>query len=494
MDRDSILLKIGKETSIILTGFILGTVFQYLYKMMLARSLGPASFGVFVQGLGIVQTAAMFSLAGLHLSIPHFVSFRSGKDKSVEKIVSAAMYMIIAASTVISILLFVAAEPLAVRFFEEPELVTPLKIFAFTLVPLSGIYLVNALFRGRQDALAKIIIDDFIWSGAIVLAVLISILIGAGVSGAVYAYFAATLLTSIVAVAIYRKKSEHGLSRTELPFKKLALFTWPLFLIAIFTVLNRWFDVLMLGWFGDSAQAGIYDVAFSIAGYVALLSNSLGFIFMPVISELYGKQAMEKIRNIYSVSTRWLITLTLPILSGVLIFPEEIIRLLFGSQYISGKLSLMLLSVGFFLKVSRGPSSMILLASGKTKQLLTGSAVIAFTIISLNYLLIPEFGMIGAAFSTLTAYVLGDGIILLLTANELGEFPYSLEFFRILPPIIISSSAVYILDKIVDPGLALSVLMGVFLVSIYILLLYMFEAFQREDYRILRMFIESLNS
>lgn len=488
MDSDRALLKIGRETSIIFAGFFLGTLFQYLYKMLLARSLGPKLFGVFAQGLGIIQTASVLSLVGLHLSIPRFISFYTGKDdkNSLGNTVSAGLIIILVTSTIVSILLFLFAETIALQFFEEPSLVDPLKFFSFTVIPLSTLKLIMSLFRGQQDALTKVIVDDFIWSGALVVFVLISVLLSLNVSGAVYAYFAGTSVACLIGGLIYLRKSNHGLPKNDLPFKRLVAFTWPLFLIAVFAVTNRWFDVLMLGWLSSSAKAGIYDISFSIAGYVALVLNSVGFMFMPVISELYGRGEKEKIKTIFTTSTRWLITLSLPLLVGMLIFPEEIILILFGSQYLSGKLSLIIISIGFFFKVLRGPSNLVLVAAGKTRDLMIGTGVISTLIITLNLLLIPEYGMIGAAISTLTAYMIGDSLILLYAAREVGCYPYNKGFIRIVPPIIMSSLTAFGIKKIFDLSLAFSILTGILMVIIYPVLLYAFDGIRREDYRLLK--------
>lgn len=496
MGKDDALFKIGRETSIIIAGFVLGTFFQYLYKMVLARSLGPSSFGVFAQGLGLVQTAAVISLAGLQLSIPHFMSLYSGKgkDEDVGKVVSLGIYVLIAISASVSVFFYVFSEVIALQVFNEPALVTPLKIFSFTVIPLAGMHFTKALFRGRQDALRKVVIDDFIWSGLIVLFVLISAFLGYGVSGAVGAYFVGTLVAVLIGLILYWRRAGHGFVLKDLPKKKIALFTWPLFLISAFMMLNRWFDVLMLGWLGESAQAGIYDISFSLAGYVALLLNSIGFIFMPLISELYGKQKIGEIRRVYRTSTRWLITLTLPLLAGMIIFPEEIIRILFGDQYVSGKAAMMILSAGFFYKVAKGPSHLILISAGKTKKLMLGSATIAFFIVALNLLLIPEYGIVGAAVSTLIAYLIGDTVILLLAVNEVNGFPYDSGFLRILPPITIASVIVFVLKRFLGPGLVASVLMGVLLVIIYFSTLYMFRGIRKEDYKLFKDFQSSLNN
>jgi O-antigen/teichoic acid export membrane protein len=112
----------------------------------------------------------------------------------------------------------------------------------------------------------------------------------------------------------------------------------------------------------------------------------------------------------------------------------------------------------------------------------------------LNLLLIPEYGIVGAAVSTLVAYLVGDTVILLLAVNEINGFPYDSGFLRVLPPITVASSTVLILKQFLTPGLLGSVLMGVLLVSVYFSSLYMFKGVREEDYKLFNEFRSSLNN
>jgi O-antigen/teichoic acid export membrane protein len=480
MESDA-LEKVGRGSALIFVGFSLGTFFHYLYKMVLARFLGPESFGVFTQGLAISQAAATVALLGLNAAIPRFMSYYRGKgDEMDKKIVSTGLLLVTGTSLSLTGLIFFFSEWISLQIFHEAALITPLKIFSLAILPVVLLNFVVSMFRGRQKAKEKVVLEDMIWASLLPALTAAAILLGYGLNYAVLSYLISAVLTLFCGYYLYKRESNHGLT-SDLITKKLLIFSWPLFLISVFAILNRWFDVLMLGWLGSSSTAGIYEISFAIAGYIGFLLEVLGFMFMPVISELHGEGNLERIKEVYTTATRWIISLSLPFLAGALIFTEEVINLLFGADYISGSTALTVLAIGFFYKVAKGPSEAILISIGETKKYLIGAGITTLLIASLNLLLIPEYGMLGAAFSTLAAFLIGDSILLLLTWREIGILPYNLSFTRVIPPILLSAGAVHVIHVILSPGLVGSMFLGGTMGLIYLALLYLFGGIQKKD-------------
>lgn len=483
MSDEDALEKIGKGSLIIMAGFFLGTVFQYLYKMFLARSLGPESFGVFIQGLAILQSVATVALFGLELTLPRYISYYSGKEstKKIYDAVTSGFLIALFFAFLISGAMFLLSETIALQIFQEPALIEPLKIFSITIPVFVAISFVLSLFRGRKDPFYYSVISDFLWSGLILVSVLGAVLLGYGISGAAAAYLVATFLSALAALFIYLKRYDQGIEFSFSRVRKLLLFSWPLLFISIFSVLNRWFDVLMLGWLGVSADAGIYDVAFSLAGYVALLLDIVGFMFLPIISELHGKEKISQVKEIYLAATRWMVLVSLPFLAAMLIFPSEVITLLFGAEFTPAALSLSILAVGFFYRVLKGPSELTLISKGRNKDLLLGKTVMVVLIVVLNLFLIPVYGITGAAVSTLIAYLAGDTVLLWLVRRQLGSLPHGKGILKVMLHGLIASIPIIVLDQYFDPGVAGSVLLGGVFVLLYGSMLVKLEGVTEKD-------------
>jgi len=495
MDGETALNKIGVGSSIIVFGFAIGAVLQYLMKVVLARFLGPESYGVFVQGLSISAATATIALFGFHMSIPRFMSYYRGKKEEslIENSVVTSFYIVVPFSLLLSALLYFLSGWLSVSVFNEPSLTVPLKFFSLTVLPLSLFYFTIALMRGMQNAKYKILLDDVLFSGTELLLIAVFLVAGYELSGAIYAYIISLGIVLLACYYLYRKVADRGIfSASELVPRKLLSFSWPLFIISVLLLSNKWSDIIMLGWLTESIEVGIYDVAFAIAGILTFLLSSLNYMFMPVVSEMYGKGNLSQIMEVYSTSTRWIVAATLPIVAGMLVFPEEMLETLFGASYMVGATSLSVLALGFFYHIAVGPAGMILLSIGKTKQFMIGTAVITVFDLVLNFLLIPTYGMLGAAIATTLGFVAGNTVYLIFVKRELGGLPYDWGYYKPIFSAFFASAAVYILKIMFSPALVASVMLGVILVAMYIFILYIVGGVQEEDYALVKELTPSL--
>lgn len=485
MGEDAI-RKIGVGSSIILVGFFIGLFFQYMIKILLARFLGPEVYGVFIQALAVTEIAAIVSMLGMHKGVPRFISYYGGMEEKeiLENPISTSLYFVLPTSIVVSLSVFLLSERISIGFFSEPALVEPLKIFSITIVPLAIIYLFVSFFRGKQLAKYKVYLKDFALSGLVFVCVSAAVIIGLSVEAVAYGYLLAEILAVFAGYYFYRKIFNEKLvaTRNLIP-RKLMSFSWPLFIVSIVVVANKWLSVWMLGWITDSTSVGIYGAAYSISSALGFLLGALTFMFMPVVSELHAEGKKSEILDVYSNSTRWIVLGSAPLLAGIMIFPHEILELLFGSSYVSGDNVLRVLAAGYFYLAFTGPSGELLVSTGHTKRRMIGfSAIMAITGL-VNLLLIPSMGVMGAAIGTASGLIVGHSILLGFTFNSLGSSPYSKRYLSILLSVLVASLPIYGLKLVIEPGLILSVVMGGLLVLIYLLVLYISGGIQEEDER-----------
>jgi O-antigen/teichoic acid export membrane protein len=96
---------------------------------------------------------------------------------------------------------------------------------------------------------------------------------------------------------------------------------------------------------------------------------------------------------------------TFPILIAVLISPEHILNILFGSRYLDAAVPLQILALGYFLPICMGPNNALLTSLGKSKMVMVNSIVVYGMNVCLNLVLIPSFGIIGAATATAVSLI-----------------------------------------------------------------------------------------
>jgi len=189
-----------------------------------------------------------------------------------------------------------------------------------------------------------------------------------------------------------------------------------------------WIDTFFLGALKTTADVGIYNVVLPLVSTLTIFLSAFGNIFLPISSELYAKNDFGEIAKTYNSVSRWMFILSLPILFVVLVFPKEILKILFGEPYISGALALQILILAYFTKVIAGPAPAVLMIFNKTKTLLYINSIAAIINFVLNYILILKYGLLGAAIGTAASLLFRDITVYIFAKIKL-RFKYSLKLY-----------------------------------------------------------------
>lgn len=483
MDSDDALRRIGSGFTIIGAGFVAGKILDYAVKVVLARFLGPTSYGTFVQGLAVVEVAAVVGLLGLDMGLPRFISHGRGREDpgSVADAIRTAGSIGMVGTLIATLTVGALTIPAPAAYLHQASIRQVLGVFYLGIIPLAVLKLSMAVLQGRQNARDKVLVSNIGLPALRLAGVGLLFWLGYGLMGAVYAHVAAFLIVAAVGVAVARHAIDVDLAAARFRPGPLLAFSWPLLGVSILASASMWMDVLMLGYFLPSGPVGVYEVALSIGGVLSLFLQALNYMFMPVVSELHGAGRAGQVRTVYVTATRWLAMLVIPAYAGMAIFPREILQILFGPEYLAGWLPLLILATGFFLSSLIGPAGMLLLSAGRTKTYLAGHALLVTVDFALNILLIPRYGPTGAAIAMTIAIVATNTAFLLLVRDSLGVFPYDREFVRPVAAGIVAGTIAAGLDALLAPGLAGSAGLGALLVVLYIAFLSLSGGIRSED-------------
>jgi O-antigen/teichoic acid export membrane protein len=167
-------------------------------------------------------------------------------------------------------------------------------------------------------------------------------------------------------------------------------------------------DVLMLGAMVNSSAVGTYKAVYPLALLLNMTLISVGYLLMPVLSDLHSEGNSSRMREVYRISAKWITALSVPLVYTLLIYPEWVIDLTFGSEYVSGSLALSVLSLGFVTHAVTGPNGDALKSLGHSDVTMYTSIVLGLLNAGLNLLLIPRFSIVGAAAATAFSYFLNN--------------------------------------------------------------------------------------
>ena len=165
-------------------------------------------------------------------------------------------------------------------------------------------------------------------------------------------------------------------------------------------------DITMLGWLTTNKDVGIYTVSSNIYSMTKTLINAIIMVTIPRFSYCLANNKINEFHKQADAVFNALLLFIFPVLTGIFMEADKILLFVGGREYVSGTASLKILSISLFFAVSACFFSYsILLPSHSEKKFMYSTIVAATTNILLNIYFIPNYGILGASFTTLLAEI-----------------------------------------------------------------------------------------
>lgn len=198
----------------------------------------------------------------------------------------------------------------------------------------------------------------------------------------------------------FPKSAAHNFSSTE-----ILRASYPMALSAISYFLMQSTDVLFISAYDTFESVAYYSIAVKLATVTALALISVNIVIAPKIASIYNDKNFSQLKLILKKATRMNVVISLPIIIILLFFSEYVLST-FGSNYILAKNALWILLIAQFFNSITGPSALYLNMTGRQKKLNVILVISLLINVVLNIILVPDFGMLGAAISTTTSFVI----------------------------------------------------------------------------------------
>jgi len=233
---------------------------------------------------------------------------------------------------------------------------------------------------------------------------------------AVLSFVVAIVVFAALAFIAYKKtykKRVGKVAATPINFIPILKVGVPLLVSGSLFLVISWTDTLMIGYFMDSTDVGVYRIAFKIATLITFIQFAVNSIAAPAIAEFYAKDDLPSLRKYVKQIGVINAVFSVPVALFILIFSEPLLNL-FGAEYGSGAMLLPVLAVGQLVNALAGPVMYILNMTGKEKVSQRIMLWMTGVNIVLNLVLIPQYGLLGAAVATTISMVLWNVIAAIL--------------------------------------------------------------------------------
>jgi len=486
---------VAKGTGIVFLGSLISTIVAYLLRIYLARELSVGDYGILYASISLLTSLTIFRDLGLSTALAKFVpeAMEQGRMGLVRIYLKYALLIHFVLTCVVCLPLILLANPIATLLFHDPTASNVLRILAVgTLLSFYSLSFV-AFLRGRKQVLpyatfslvyvlATLVSLHFLFSLAKnVTTASIGFAVGNVIAGIYVAFFALRAIPAKVEV----KHKAKRVVRTMISFGLMV------FVISTSLTLLTNLDTLLLASLRSAHEVSYYQVAVPTAMLVLFFASSLTTVLLPVLAELWAKKDVQLLSRAMYLLIKFASLVAIPLALLLFLFAEPIVLIFFGREYEEASAALKLLSLAYLFYTLAQVNLTCNLAMDKLNRVVRFVVLVVIVNFLLNLTLIPSLGVLGASLAALLTFVLLFSLTTIevkftfLMLKSKFELPLKAISFSFLAAVVTIVSIRVIQGMMVLPPLPKLLILSPIALMIYLLLLPLSGAIEREDLELL---------
>jgi len=317
-----------RSGAIVFIGSMIVNVLNYIFHLVMGRSLGPASYGIAVT---LISLLALFSvpISTVNTAVVKFTSEVSAKNQlgNITYLFKKLSLVFIIAGLIFIFVIMLCANSLGQFLNIDPLYIKIISVFvvfalfcALTRGILQGlkkfeIYSINLIV----EVVAKIVFFlIFFYLGQKILGVTLALIFSAIIA----------FLTSLPYIKNILKLDSQPVSLKHL-FKYSSYTFW----VFVFITIITYIDIILVKHYFSPEVAGLYGALATAGKIIFFIANPIILVMFPMVSDAY-----EQNRKHFGLLAQTLLTvigLSLAVLAIYYFFPQFVIKILYGQQFLS---------------------------------------------------------------------------------------------------------------------------------------------------------------
>ena len=436
----------GGGALVALAGWAISFVLSLAWQWVIAQRLGPAGAGVFFLALALSKLLAEGGDLGVDYGMLRLGGIAHGSQDPHR--FRALLHDGIRGSLLfgsVAAIALAAGAPLLARLLETPELTQTLVPLAFAVPFTATTEVARSGLRAMGDATRPVASTSIIAPIVRLATSVFAVSVLESPTAVAWA-FLATEGTVFAATAFMLWRTLPAGDRRRSDSKGLFRFSLPMSLNRLLLYGNNQTEIVILRILSAPIEiVGIFAIARRLSVLIGSLLTSVTVLFNPVVADLHHTDKTAELDHLYKTSTRWLLTLGLPICLVELLFADELMAVM-GKGFREGAPALVILAIGQLVNVGTGVSSNLQAMAGHAKVTLLNSLLFLSLSIALDLALIPTMGLlVGAAVANTTSTIVVNLLRLWQIHRRLGLIPYDRAFLRPLAAAVPAAAAASLL-------------------------------------------------
>jgi len=381
---------IRRQSLISFNSQILITVLGFLSTLYIARIIGSEGYGAYALFLSYFGIITLFTDTGITSAVVKKVSEGKEQNQYFSAYLSLKIVLLIA----VVIALYMARD----LFVDlNASNLMPWLIAAIVIASFWG--MLSAGMQGTGNwGLSEIsnLLNNILRIIIQVIAVFLGFSVAGMVGGFVFGY-----LAGIVMLIRHIPLRFVSFSRNHL--KSLIIFAFFAAGGVVGGVLLNNTDRIMLGYYFSNSEVGVYAIAFQLTVFASFAATAIGSTIYPRFSRSAADGDLKAIEKGLKKAIPFALTLALPMAVGGSLLHQEILPLLYGSDFTSGSFVLIFLLIFQIFNCANIILGAPLSATDNVKEAAYSTLIGAALNIALNLILIPTMGILGAGIATVMA-------------------------------------------------------------------------------------------
>lgn len=418
------LLRLTRRTAAVGLLHVAGIGLSFVVSATLARLLGAADFGAYTYALTWVSVFATFGLFGVDRLAVRDVSVHLSQQ--AWGWLRGTLQWSHGVTAVVSLLLVGGGGAvLAWLVFPDQPWLGVLASLAIPLLALSRLQ--QATLRGLARP-ASSQVPELLLRPLLMLAFVGAVLVVAHRPLTVPPVLAAYVVTSALALgggAWLVRRTLPAEARAAPPQYAPRLWLTSavhMLLLNGLALVSAQIDTLALGLLQGPEMVGTYSAALRGAALVPLGLHLTVLVTAPAFASLYAAGDRANLQRLVTRTTLLVLLGGLPMVVGMLLFGRWFL-LLYGPDFVNAQPALVILCVGQFVNIATGPVANLLTMTGHERQVILGLSLSAVANVVLSLVLIPHWGLAGAALASAASLSLWNSVLVVVVHRRLKISP-----------------------------------------------------------------------
>lgn len=415
-------IEVLKKSSSSIIVKLFGMLVGIFVSIFLGRTIGAEGLGIISLANTIASLLIVITLFGFNnVIIKNIAISDSNRDwRTISENIYTSIYFNGILALLIALVGVLLVPYLVEEIFDIPDLKIPLLIATVMIIPQTF----SRIFASGLNGLRKI------WQGNLVNEVLSIWIVGLGLIIFYFFKIKITLINTAIIYAVaklivffvtffYWKSVFNYKGEKSLILKPMLKKALPLLLVTGASIIASSTDVLMLGWLTNAKEVGLYSIAAKLSLLMSLFLQVSNSAISPKLASLFALKNITELEVLIKRVTSGLIIIGILFLGNFIFFGDFLLSF-WGNEFKEAYYVLIILSVGQFFNISSGCAGLLLVMCGFEKIHGYISLLSLIINLGLNYILILNYGLIGAAIATAITVVSENIIKFIVVKNKTG--------------------------------------------------------------------------